>query len=121
MADSGETLVAEAMEIRTSGFADLAKPTEPFDDRSASLGQRNPQHYPHPKETVEVLGEPIPISEVAQMIGCSAWTVRQRLLPAGLPCFRIGRGGKLLFYRAQVIRWILARQQGQQPNPRGRR
>ena len=51
------------------------------------------------------------IREVARSLGCSAWTVRQRYLPQGLPHFRSGPQGKLVFFRHQVIRWILERQQ----------
>jgi hypothetical protein len=58
----------------------------------------------------DVLGEPLVITEVAHLIGCSVWTVRQRYLPSGLPYFRIGRTGKLTFYRNQVVRWILENQ-----------
>lgn len=57
------------------------------------------------------LGAPIPIREVAGILGCSAWTVRQRYMPQGLPHFRSGPQGKLVFFRDQVIRWILERQQ----------
>jgi hypothetical protein len=56
------------------------------------------------------LGEPLDISRVAMLLGCSAWTVRQRYLPAGLPCFRIAKTGKLTFYRNQIIRWVLEQQ-----------
>jgi len=60
--------------------------------------------------SVEELGEPLSIHEASQLIGCSAWTVRQVWLPLGLPCLRSGPGGKLIFYREQVVAWILARQ-----------
>lgn len=60
--------------------------------------------------TPDVLGEPLAIAEVAQMLGCSAWTVRQRYLPLGLPHFRIGKSGKITFYRNQVVQWILENQ-----------
>lgn len=33
------------------------------------------------------LGEPLNIAPVAQLIGCSTWTVRQTLIPKGLPHF----------------------------------
>jgi hypothetical protein len=56
------------------------------------------------------LGKPLTIAEVAQLIGCSTWTVRQRCLSSGLPHFRLGKTGKLTFYRNQVIRWILENQ-----------
>lgn len=58
------------------------------------------------------LGTPLTIRQVARLIGCSAWTVRQRHLPQGLPCFRSGPAGKLIFYRNQVIAWILRQQKG---------
>ena len=59
---------------------------------------------------IDALGEPLSIREVAALIGCSVWTVRQRLLPLGLPHFRIGDTGKLTFYRNQVVKWILEKQ-----------
>jgi hypothetical protein len=59
----------------------------------------------------EVLGQAMDIRETAALIGCSAWTVRQRYLPAGLPHLRSGPNGKLLFYKHQVIRWLLRQQQ----------
>lgn len=59
---------------------------------------------------LDVLGEPLAIAEVAQLLGCSAWTVRQRYLPLGLPHFRIGKTGKITFYRNQVVQWILENQ-----------
>lgn len=60
------------------------------------------------------LGKPLGIREIAELIGCSPWTVRQRHLPQGLPHFRSGSSGKLIFYRDQVIRWILERQKEEQ-------
>jgi len=58
----------------------------------------------------DILGEPLAITEVARLIGCSVWTVRQRYLPSGLPYFRIGKIGRLTFYRNQVVKWILENQ-----------
>jgi hypothetical protein len=59
------------------------------------------------------LGPPLSIREVAALIGCSAWTVRQKYVPLGLPHFRTGSTGKLLFYKDQVIRWLLGQQKGE--------
>jgi hypothetical protein len=59
------------------------------------------------------LGIPLNLREVARMIGCSPWTVRQTLIPRGLPFFRSGASGKLIFYRDQVVRWIGQIQGGQ--------
>ena len=60
------------------------------------------------------LGPPLHLSAVAQLIGCSPWTVRQTLIPRGLPHFRLGANGRLIFYRDQVIRWIEKIQGGKQ-------
>lgn len=58
----------------------------------------------------EPLGEPMSVLGVARLIGCSVWTVRHRLLRQGLPHFRVNGSRKLIFYRNQVIRWILEKQ-----------
>jgi hypothetical protein len=60
----------------------------------------------------DILGEPLTITEAARLIGVSVWTVRQRYLPSGLPYFRIGKTGKITFYRNQVVAWILENQTG---------
>jgi hypothetical protein len=58
------------------------------------------------------LGVPLTIVKVARLIGCSPWTVRQTLIPRGLPHFRFKASGRLNFYQDQVIRWIENQQQG---------
>ncbi len=58
----------------------------------------------------DLLGEPLTIAEVARLLGCSVWTVRQRHLHSGLPYFRTSKTGKLIFYRRQVVRWIIKSQ-----------
>lgn len=68
--------------------------------------------FPAPGQSLDRLGSPLDIRSVAGLIGCSPWTVRQGLIPAGLPFFRIGATGKLIFYTNQVVRWIEARQKG---------
>jgi phage terminase Nu1 subunit (DNA packaging protein) len=73
-----------------------------------SPGQSCPQHCPGSSDP---LGVPISIRQVAELLGCSAWTVRQKYLPQGLPHLRSGRQGRLIFYRNQIVRWILLRQQ----------
>jgi hypothetical protein len=57
------------------------------------------------------LGKPLNIAEVGDLIGCSPWTVRQTLIPKGLPHFRFTASGRLIFYRDQVIRWIEKQQE----------
>ena len=58
------------------------------------------------------LGKPLDIGQVAQIIGCSAWTVRQTLIPSGLPHLRFKPRGRLIFYEDQIIRWIEKKQGG---------
>jgi len=76
----------------------------------------DPQHCPYQEHRVsercpaETLGQPMNIRQVAAILGCSVWTVRQRYLPIGLPYFRIGSTGKLMFYRNQIVRWVLEKQ-----------
>lgn len=102
---------------RKSGFSGNAKGAESLDFPTVGLGQSCPQQYPHHPEAIqtpESLGNPMDIGQVAVLLGCSAWTVRQRYLPQGLPHLRACASGKLVFFRAQVISWILKRQQQRQ-------
>lgn len=62
-------------------------------------------------QSVPELGEPLSIREVAALLGCSVWSVRQRFLPKGLPHFLSGPSGKMVFFRRQVVAWILAQQE----------
>jgi hypothetical protein len=104
-------------EERKSGFGGSANSAETLDISPVRIGQSCPQHYPHLTEpihvagTVESLGEPLDIGEVAALLGCSPWTVRQRYLRQGLPHLRACASGKLVFFREQVTQWILKRQQ----------
>jgi hypothetical protein len=103
-------------EERKSGFGERAKGAESLDFPPVGLGQSCPQQYPHPAEAAQAansagsLGDPMDVSQVAALLGCSAWTVRQRYLPQGLPHLRACASGKLVFFREQVIGWILKRQ-----------
>jgi hypothetical protein len=99
------------------GFSGSVKAAETLEFSRPGLGQRNPQHCPYPAEaasTTEVrpqpLGEPLTIHDVAELLGCSAWTVRQRYLREGLPHLQARPRGKLVFFREQVISWTLKRQ-----------
>src|SRR5947208_506101 len=83
-------------------------PGKPAGSLPAGLPAPLPEKLPAPL----ALGRPLNISEVARLIGCSPWTVRQKLLPRGLPFFRSAASGKLIFYQAQVVRWIERQQQG---------
>jgi hypothetical protein len=102
------TTEGHAEERRISGFDGGAKPAETLGFSSTGSGQNYPQQKP---QSDDALGAPLSIREAARLIGCSPWTVRHRYLPQGLPHFRSGPGGKLVFYRNQVVRWILQQQQ----------
>jgi excisionase family DNA binding protein len=60
------------------------------------------------------LGEPLSIDQVAELLGCSPWTVRNALIPRGIPHFRFSASGRLTFFEDQVIRWIENQQEGGQ-------
>ncbi len=114
-----------------AGGAEMPKPLHlrPFLPRS--LGQCWPGHWPgQPGPNLgepgphlgppgsacgppaPELGVPLRIEEVAALIGCSPWTVRNTLIPQGLPHFRFNASGRLTFYMDQVIRWIERQQKG---------
>ena len=98
---------------RISGFGDNRKPAPVQRISHPRLGQRDPQQKPGltgARNGLSALGEPLTIRMVSEMLGCSAWTVRQRYIPEGLPHLRSGPGGKLVFFRNQVIHWILQQQ-----------
>jgi hypothetical protein len=90
-----------------SRFGTAARTTEIQGFSSTGPGQLYPGDYPGEQDP---LGTPISIREVATVLGVSPWTVRQKYLPQGLPHLRSGPQGKLVFFREQVIRWILERQ-----------
>lgn len=102
------TTEPNAEEVRKAGFAESEKPLDSLGFLEGNRGQRYPQRNP---QGADALGDPLTIREVARLIGCSPWTVRHSYLPKGLPHMRSGPLGKLIFYRAQVVRWILQRQQ----------
>jgi hypothetical protein len=94
-------------ELRKAAFGGGENPLESMGISAEIPGQSYPRHYPHPDDA---LGEPLTIREVATLLGCSPWTVRHSYLPKGLPHLRSGPLGKLIFYRAQVVRFILQHQ-----------
>lgn len=102
--------------LRKSGLPMLPNPLNSLALAAPDSGQNCPQRCPQPEDArtaifAEPLGTPLSIHEAARLIGCSAWTVRQRYLPAGLPHHRLTPNGKLIFYRNQIIRWLLRQQQ----------
>jgi hypothetical protein len=94
--------------LRESGFVSDPKHGISLGFPPPSLGQRYPQDCPQPEDA---MGAPLPIGEAARLIGCSPWTIRQTLMPRGLPYFRSGRG-KLIFYTNQIVGWIKDQQKG---------
>jgi hypothetical protein len=99
-----------------SGFGDGSKAASMLHISHASLGQSYPQHCPTLQGAgngQNALGEPLTIREVSEMLGCSAWTIRQKYIPDGLPHLQSGPAGKLIFFHNQVVRWILRRQTNQ--------
>jgi hypothetical protein len=92
---------------RITDIEETSKAKDSLTIPTVPLGQNCPSHCPRPEDE---LGEPMSIREVARLVGCSVWTIRQRYLPAGLPHFRLSARGKLVFYRNQVVRWMLERQ-----------
>lgn len=60
--------------------------------------------------TGQTLGEPLNIRQVINLLGLSSWSVRQRLIRRDCRTFDSGPSGKLIFYRHQVVRWVLAQQ-----------
>lgn len=102
--------------LRKSGLPNRANPLQTLAKEAHDPGQSYPQRCPPPNEAIipalrEPLGEALSIREAAHLIGCSPWTIRQKYLPAGLPHHRLSTQGKLIFYRNQIIRWLLREQE----------
>jgi hypothetical protein len=98
--------------LRKSRFMDEAKLNNHLDFGANGRGQNCPQDCPHHADGgLTELGQPLSIRELADLIGCSVWTIRQRYLRAGIPFVRLRPHGKLIFYRNQIIHWLLTEQQ----------
>jgi len=63
-----------------------------------------------PLPSAHALGHPMTVEEVAELLGCSPWTVRHRYLRQGLPHLQASTRGKLVFFREQIIAWVEKRQ-----------
>lgn len=96
---------------RKSAFGLEQKRKQTLGFMPPALGQSYPGSCPQDCPPPEPMGLPLSIGEAARLIGCSPWTIRQTLMPRGLPHFRFG-GGKLIFYKNQIIRWIERQQKG---------
>ena len=102
------------MAHRKSVHGSSPKTARSLDFSPPKLGHSSPAHCsPQCPDMGDAgpLGAPLSIREVAAVIGCSTWTIRLKYLPLGLPHFRVGAAGKLIFYERQVIRWLLSKQQ----------
>jgi hypothetical protein len=119
--DKERTASKCSLEQIMSAFAASQKGTETLDLARIGLGQRCPapcprsdppssREFPVPGVNEDRLGEAMTIRQVAQLLGCSIWTVRQQYMPHGLPHLRASAAGKLVFFREQVIDWILRQQ-----------
>jgi hypothetical protein len=113
MSDRRRSGRSKGVEGHRSDFAQMRNAAETLGFPALSLGQRNPEDYPQHYPPSR-LGEPMDIENVAELLGCSVWTVRQRYLPAGLPHIRASARGRFVFFRKQVIDWILKRQKGKE-------
>jgi len=103
---------------RISGFAPSAKPFENNEISGSGLAESWARQWARHKSdgsqngpALDGLGTPLSIRSVARMLGCSPWTVRQQHIPSGLPHFRSGPQGKIVFFRDQVVAWVLRQQQ----------
>ena len=111
-------------DTRISGFGNDAEPAPNQRISRSRVGQRDPQQKPGltvAPNALSALGEPLTIRMVSAMLGCSAWTIRQRYIPEGLPHLRSGPAGKLVFFRNQVVQWILQQQRQIQKAQKGGR
>jgi hypothetical protein len=108
-------------EGRESGIGKRRKSADWRELLQSAIGQHCPTHCPTQPEpssgqpaasgATSRLGKPIDIRQVADLVGCSPWSIRNTWIPRGLPHFRSGASSKLLFYTEQVVRWIENQQQ----------
>jgi hypothetical protein len=117
---SSEKGVRRSAKGHESDFPRKRNDAEPLAFGAFRGGQRKPhccpEHCPYRDGSTESvnlfpLGEPLTIEDVAILLGCSPWTVRQKYLPQGLPHVRASASGKFVFFREQIVHWILARQE----------
>lgn len=97
-------------ETRKSCFSNEQKVNKSMALPKEDLGQNCPRHYPQAADADLFFGGPLGIEDVALLLGCSPWTVRQKYLPEGMPHLRASVRGRFVFFRQQIIDWILQRQ-----------
>jgi hypothetical protein len=88
--------------------ANLRHPQAKVRAKDQDTQQTWTMNAPEPTQRAQTreIGPPMNIQATAEMLGCSTWTVRQRLIPRGLPYFQINPRGKMIFYRDQVVGWL---------------
>ena len=101
--------------MRKSRFLESEKSNDFLALESNRPAQSCAQHCAPPldgdeRPSSDPLGQPLSIRGAASLLGVSAWTIRQRYLPAGMPHFRSTPRAKLIFYKNQVINWLLQEQ-----------
>jgi hypothetical protein len=112
MSDKSALTPVRSLQQILSALHERAKHAKTLDLSPSGLGQQCsgqlPDHYPY---SSALFGESLGVREVADLLGCSPWTVRNKYLPQGLPHVRASSAGKIVFFRGQVIQWILKQQQ----------
>ena len=101
MSDKRRSRSVRGSEGHRSDFAQMRNAAETLDISAFRLGQKKPEDYPQHYPPSR-LGEPMDIQDVAELLGCSVWTVRQRYLPDGLPHIRASARGRFVFFRKQL-------------------
>lgn len=110
MSDRHEGQVMHAHDPYESGFTNGAHSAEslsPSENVITSAPAKSTRSSPSIDRD---LGSPLTIEEVADLLGCSPWTIRQRYLRQGLPYLQASARGKLTFFREQIIAWVEKRQ-----------
>jgi hypothetical protein len=103
---------------KESGIGRAASAAELLEMMRPPIGQHCPTQKPTPPKgfggqraassgpAAARLGQPLDIGEVARLLGCSPWSIRNTWIPRGLPHFRSGASSRLIFFEVQVVRWI---------------
>jgi len=113
---------AEIGKLKRQGSSGANK-QEPGDLGRPALGSHEPRQKPKatgatcapqtPGKASSELGPPLSIRQVAHLIGCCPWTVRQKWIPKGMPHVRTaGASGKFIFFEREVIAWLRKQQGG---------
>ena len=116
------SMVIRRLRGMESGIRKWPKAPELLEIMRLPIGQHCPKHcptqpvasggQPAASGAGDRLGPPLDIDQVARLIGCSPCSIRNTWIPKGLPYFRSsGASSKLIFFEAQVVRWIERQQQ----------